>query len=134
MKRIVLLFALILTLGVSASAQVVYKCTGDRVRVRTAPNMNSSQKQYDYDGGRGLEGAISLYKGELLESTGKQRNGFIEVSPINYVGCGWYGTGWVSAKYLVKVKPCSKCSGFGWLGIVGGPKETCPVCKGKGHR
>lgn len=74
-------------------SQAYYQCTGDRVRVRTAPSLNSGMVQY-YNG----SGNVYLYKGMWVRSQGIQRNGFIKVSC--YDGAAWCTDGWVSADYL----------------------------------
>ena len=142
MKRIVLLFALILTLGVSASAQVYYRSIGQNVRVRTAPSLNASMVEDCM-----MEPA-HLYKGQIVKGLGVQRNGFTKVAFVYSGGSridNW--TGWVATKYLVRAYRCKSCGGEGWYGTCsscGGVgyqsccgytgKERCGNCKGYGYK
>lgn len=142
MKRIVLLFALILTLGVSASAQVYYRSIGQNVRVRTAPSLNASMVEDC------MMQPAHLYKGQIVKGVGVQRNGFTKVAFV-YNGQrridDW--TGWVATKYLVRAYRCKSCGGEGWYGTCsscGGVgyqsccgytgKERCGNCKGYGYK
>ena len=74
-------------------AKDYFHCTGDKVRVRNAPSLNSGMVQY-YNGA----GAVYLYKGMRVRNLGVRRNGFIKVSC--YDGSTWCTDGWVSADYL----------------------------------
>ena len=120
MKRILLLFALIFALGVSASAQVYYRSIGQNVRVRTAPSLKASMVQ------DGIMVPVYLYKGQILRGLGVQRNGFTKVAFV-YNGerriDDWEG--WVATKYLVRAYKCKSCGGEGFYG-------TCEFCGGSG--
>jgi hypothetical protein len=120
MKRILLLFALIFALGVSASAQVYYRSIGQNVRVRTAPSLKASIAQNQ------IMEPVHLFKGEIVEGLGVQRNGFTKVAHV-YTGQGrvedWEG--WVATKYLVRAYKCKSCGGEGFYG-------TCDACGGIG--
>jgi len=122
MKRLLCIFALLLTLCGAAFAQTFYKCTGDRVRVRTAPSLNSGMVQYS--GAYGSEGPVYLDKGEKVVSYGVRRNGFIKVS--YYGSYNLWDTGWVSEKYLKKALRCPVCKGKGYF------NQVCPECNGAG--
>ncbi len=122
MKRILLLFTLLLTLAGASYAQVYYKCTGQNVRVRTAPSLKSGIVQYS--GAYGSEGPAMLDKGEIVRSLGVQRNGFAKVA---YTGTyNLWEWGWVSLQYLVRAQRCSNCGGKGYF------NQRCPECDGAG--
>ena len=119
MKRILLLFALIFALGVSASAQVYYRSIGQDVRVRTAPSLKASMVQDD------LEIPVYLWKGQIVEGLGVQRNGFTKVAFVYNGGRIYDWKGWVATKYLVRAYKCKSCGREGFYG-------TCDACGGVG--
>jgi hypothetical protein len=132
MKRFFLLFVLLLTLGGSAYAQVMYKCTGENVRIRKGPGTNYGicvsaggvRSAYQYGE------TYYLWKGATLKYDGAQKNGFIRVTlndpTPQFEGAGGeINTGWVSAKYLKRVTACTACKGTGYKGV-------CPHCNGDG--
>ena len=118
MKKILLLFALILSLGVSASAQVYYRCTGQNVRMRTAPSLKSGMVHDNWAG----KYPVYLDKGDIVRSLGVQRNGFAKVEITHK----YYEEGWVSMQYLVRAQRCSNCGGKGYF------NQACPHCDGEG--
>ena len=120
MKRILLLFALIFALGVSASAQVYYRSIGQNVRVRTAPSLKASIVQND-----NTIGPVHLFKGQIVEGLGVQRNGFTKVAFVYNGGRIYDWKGWVATKYLVRAYKCKSCGGEGFDG-------TCDYCGGNG--
>jgi hypothetical protein len=122
MKRILLLFTLLLTLAGASYAQVYYRCTGQNVRVRTAPSLKSGIVQYS--GAYGSEGPVMLNKGEIVCSLGVQRNGFAKVAHVSSYNL--WDEGWVSLQYLVRAQRCSNCGGKGYF------NQRCPECNGDG--
>lgn len=124
MKKILMLFALMLTFSAATYAQkVYYKCTGDNVRVRMQPSTSAKLVQYN-DVEIVEPGPVYLQTGDFVTSKGVKRNGFVQVY---YHGeSNLWNVGWVSEKYLKLAKQCTKCKGQGHLGGV------CPDCKGEG--
>ena len=131
MKRILLLFTLLLTLAGASYAQVHYKCTGQNVRVRTAPSLKSGIVQYS--GAYGSGGPVMLDKGEIVRSLGVQRNGFAKVAHISSYNL--WEEGWVSLQYLVRAQRCPECNGDGahWCCDFTGKKQ-CSQCHGIGYK
>lgn len=117
-----------------------YKSTGDRVRVRTAPNLNSGIVQYTYDG----YGNVYLDKGDCVKTKGEVENGFVKV----YCCKAFWDEGWVAEQFLTPATKCKKCDGKGCLnkpcGDCGGEgcdfccdydgKEICVSCGGVGYK
>lgn len=124
MKRVLLLLTLLLTLGGSVCAQkIYYQCTGDRVRVRTAPSMNAKQLRYN-NVDHAEPGPVYMNKGEVVVSTGVKKNGFVKVT---YAGrYNLWNTGWASEKFLRKMQKCTHCAGKGYF------DQVCPECGGEG--
>ncbi|MBQ2366611.1 MAG: hypothetical protein II293_05545 [Bacteroidaceae bacterium] len=121
MKKILCFVILLMTISLSASAQkVVYKCTGDKVRVRAGASLNA-KVLYDEIAGE----SAYLYKGNFVVGTGKKQNGFIQVTNEKLLETTW-GTGWVSAQFLKPAQRCSACGGKGHF------SKTCTICKGDG--
>ena len=124
MKRILLLLVLLFSLAGASYAQVYYRCTGQNVRVRTAPSLKSGMMQYN--GAQGCSGPVYLDKGTIVRSLGVQRNGFAKVQDVsNYIHL--WDPGWVSMQYLVRAQRCSNCGGKGHF------NQVCPGCDGLGR-
>jgi hypothetical protein len=100
----------------------VYKCTGDRVRVRKAPNTESGMVYYD--GGGDWEGPVYLDKGDCVTCKGEVENGFAKVYCKHLSGA--WTSGWTSVQFLTKAAKCGKCGGKGYL------NEPCMECEGYG--
>ena len=96
MKKILMLFALMLTFSAATYAQkVYYKCTGDNVRVRMQPSTSAKLVQYN-DVEIVEPGPVYLQTGDFVTSKGVKRNGFVQVY---YHGeSNLWNVGWVSAK------------------------------------
>ena len=133
MKRFLLLFAILLAMSGSASAQVYYKCVGNKVAVRSTPNAKSRLVEGLFyaegiccvcgndDHEFSCYHPVYLKKGEIVSSRGETRNGFIMVYDV------WqnWRSGWVPAKYLVRAQKCTRCKGKGYT-------KLCPECYGEG--
>lgn len=144
MKKLIVLFAFVM-LSIGMQAQTYYRCTGDNVNVRLSPNLKSRCVQLSGGAHCGM-GNARLYKGAIVKSTGKVRNGFMYVMETGPDFCWEYG--WVSTKYLVKAMKCASCRGTGTTGrrcpecngqgvyacCLYTGKELCPKCWGKGYR
>lgn len=156
MKKI-LIFFLLLIFCHGASAQF-YKCTGDRVRLRTTPSQNTTfVVGYHFAEGvcqvcgadcmySNCKHTVYLRKNTILKSNGVSTNGFIKVYSLDSEEDSGWKSGWIPAKYLVKAQKCTTCNGRGHLNkkcqecegggcdwCVGSGKEDCSKCYG-GYR
>ena len=123
MKKVLMLFVLLFTFSAATYAQTVYyKSTSDKVCVRTAPSLKSTQVQYADDGE--YEGPVYLYKGDCVKCKGEVKNGFAKVYCMNARETWEYG--WVSMQFLAKAVKCGKCGGKGHL------NQPCMECEGYG--
>ena len=132
MKRLFMLFALLLTLGASAFAQTLYVCIGNNVPLRMGPGAN--YKAIVSTGGMHNpyqeDKVFYLQKGGVLKYDGAQKNGFVKVFLMEdlpyFIGPNdEINVGWVPAKSLKRVVTCTACKGTG-------RKGTCPECHGEG--
>lgn len=119
------LFAILFIFGMvtSIEAQTFYRCTGDKVNVRSGPGKRYKVLICEY---QGMNEPQQLMKGHVVKYLGKRQNGFMYVEDaINY---HWmtFGQGWVSAQYFVPAIKCKSCNGKGTF------NRKCPECGGDG--
>ncbi len=123
MKKYLLMIVLMLTaVGAYSQKQVYYRSTGDNVNIRKGPGKNYSVMSLN-GGAHCGAGKAQLYKGDIVVSNGRQRNGFIYVAPA---GEPCWEDGWVSAQFLTRASKCAACNGRGNTGRI------CPACNGSG--
>ena len=133
MKRILMLFLVVIsTMAVYAQSKG-FISTGQNVNVRTGPGKN-----YPVDSSWGPR--IQLSKGDIVSYEGKTKNGFHYVRIVKYRGSFLSGdisntnSGWVSSQFLSPVKICNSCGGSGedYNSSIGA-LDTCRKCRGKGY-
>lgn len=127
MKQLLLrsLFAIFVFCGmaISVEAQTYYRCTGDKVNVRSGPGKKYSVLRCEY---QGMNEPQQMMKGHVVKYLGKKRNGFMYVEDaVDYLWTA-FGKGWVSAQYLKPASKCTSCKGKGRL------NKKCPECGGQG--
>lgn len=92
MKKQMILFAfLLMAMSAFSQSRTTYQCTGNNVNVRKGPGTNYGL----------VEPGIQLFKGQTVESDGRQSNGFLHVYSTGR-GRQLWADGWVSAQYLTQ--------------------------------
>lgn len=122
MKRTILTLCLVMVAAI-ASAQY-YRVTGNNVYVRKGAGTNFRPVQYT--GAYGSEGSVQLNRGTIVRAKGAARNGFMPVQETDPAVVYW-GSGWMSTKYLTPATRCRNCNGKGFFAW------TCPECNGEGY-
>ena len=127
-----MLFALFLTLGASAFAQVMYVCIANKAAIYMGPSVNYEMAI----SGGGMhnpfmaDDVVYLEKGDVVRQEATPRNGFVKVRLMcdlpYFIGPNDDpNVGWVHVKNLKRVVTCTACKGTGRRGI-------CPECHGEG--
>lgn len=129
MKRIILL-CLAIFLAVGASAQNMYRVTGNNVNVRKGPGKNYGVIAFD-----GCSGWTKwqLDKSDIVRYLGKQKNGFMYVEAMQPSSCSasYREKGWISSQFLKQMKAkCPNCNGKGFFNR---PCTDWPDDEGYGH-
>lgn len=121
--RIQLVLLFFCGMAMSMDAQTYYRCTGNRVNVRSGPGKNYAVLVCEY---QGMNEPQQLMKGHVVKYLGKKQNGFMYVEDTIDWHWSSFGIGWVSSQFLTPATKCTSCNGRGRF------NRKCPECHGQG--